>query len=145
MIWPSSIALTGRKNAEEPSFAEPQPSLELTIDFHTGNLQLESDWQFINAMNIYHASNSLPDKMEKVKFDLAVCLTQSEDGLVLPLEGGVEDENFSGPCSGLLSIDKIKGSNNLMLSIYLCDTRFYACEIKLELPIHEPAFEVCNN
>ena len=128
--------------------AEHLPLVKVAIDFENGNLKFDGDWQFMMASNKHNELSWFTYHRGRVKIETAVYPAMTinlddpfSDGLVFPLEGSIKDGNNLGPCSGLLIIDNIRGSNGLItsqwnISLYLYDAQFNDCEIKFKLPVY---------
>lgn len=133
------------------------PLMKVIIDFENAHLKLEGDWQFMMAANKHNDANCLKFHRERVKIETAIysklILNLDDpysDGLVLPLEGSINDRSLVSPCTGLLVIDNARGSNRLLsgqwaISFYLYDIQFDNSEIKFRLPLYQTMVDGRNN
>lgn len=133
------------------------PLMKVIIDFENGQLKLEGDWQFMMTANKHNDANCLSFHRERVKIETSIYSKlvldlddPYSDGLVLPLEGSINDRSFASPCTGLLVIDNAGDSNRLIsdqwaISFYLYDIQFDNSEIKFRLPLYQTMVDGKNN
>ena len=132
-------------------------SLIGTDVFENGNLQLEGDWNFMIASNKYNEARWLDYHIGRVQIETTIYATVpinlgdvKNDGLVFPLEGSIQDDDYYGFCTGLLVLDHAASLNSIIsdqwnISFYLYDLQFNDCEIKFKLPLFTPGLNKNKN
>ncbi|ANE49682.1 hypothetical protein SY85_03380 [Flavisolibacter tropicus] len=124
---------------------ENQPLLKVFFDFKNGHLKIEADWQYMVFASKYSEEAWIGYHENRVSIDasiypaLSINLNDSTcDGLVLPLEGYIEDGAILSSCSGLLALDKISASYepHWKITTYLCDLQFDNCELNVQFPVY---------
>lgn len=138
-------------------FSSKLPLLKLMVDFESGVLNLEGDWQYLiqwycrkvpGGFNFYH---------DRIHIQAAILEAQAidpagsaSDGLVLPLEGFIDDGADSSSCSGVLILDKpaaANGNGEWDISICFNDLLRHEAQIRLRFTLVETAsdqFEYIN-
>lgn len=128
--------------------SEQVPLLNLRINFEQSTFELEANWQYLVSRNLEEQSEWNNYHSERIKFDMDIFPLSllpdlhlpETDGLVLPLEGDLEDGKTSGSCSGLMVFENLSDksgalSEDWIISIYLYDFGVQGFEVKLKLPI----------
>jgi hypothetical protein len=135
------------------------PLLNVTIDFENGTLNVEGDWQYLMQLNGYSKRDWFTKSRERVQINmnirgrLPVALAEiDEDGLLLPLDGMLNDHYGAGNCTGLLVIDTVgmysaAVNNDWNISLYLYDRQQNNMEFTIKVPVLTGAanfFEYAN-
>lgn len=133
------------------------PLMRVFFDFENGKMKLEGDWQYMMAANKHNETNWFTCHSNRVKITADILkpapvnLNDKEtDGMVLPLDGLIDDGESIGGCSGLIIIDNVKGkkgrfSNQWDISFYMYDLQFEFCEIKFRIPVYMHAVKELEN
>jgi hypothetical protein len=148
-------ARSTRHVAADGEFGQEQPSglLNVKIDFQSGQLRLEGNWNFIMSSNRYAEKHWFNLHGERVKFNgtvfpgHAVELSDAKTGAAFAVEGFLSDadEEATTEYTGLLLLDPAKTNNTpgtvcWNLNLYLYNSDADDCEIKLSWSFY-PATE----
>ena len=121
------------------------PSVEVKIDFASGNLVMHADWKFIIQHHLSKEQQTLVANKNRVQIQMDISprgvidLSDiSSNGLLLPLEGNILYEFFSNACTGMLVLENkshnMQDNNLWRLTFYIYDSTDHG-EIKFELPL----------
>ncbi|RYZ49930.1 MAG: hypothetical protein EOP49_15130 [Sphingobacteriales bacterium] len=124
--------------------------LHVQIDFQTGQLQLEGNWDFIMGANRQAEQHWLGFHCERVRLTAALFPGEAIDlaglttGAAFAVEGKLFDQDGEVDYSGLLLMDPAKenkstGTKSWNVSLYLYNSESDDCEIKLKWPIYPAA------
>lgn len=123
------------------------PLMKVAFDFEKGKMKLEGDWHFMINANKHNETNWFTGNRERVRIDASILPVfpinfddPATDGLMLPLEGKINDGESIGDCSGLIVLDakqdnKKSGVSEYRLSFYVYDLQYEYCEINFKLPV----------
>ncbi|MBO9203943.1 MULTISPECIES: hypothetical protein [Niastella] len=135
------------------------PLLSLTLDFNNGSLNLDADWQYLMQLNGHSKREWFTRSRERVQIAMNIRGNQpvdlaeiTEEGLLLPLDGILNDHYGAASCTGLLVIDTVgmysgAVNNDWDISIYLYDRQQNNMEFKVKVPLLTGAtnfFEYAN-
>jgi hypothetical protein len=135
-----------RKNQNfKLSTGSESPSMELKIDFASGNLVMHADWKFIIQNHRSIEQKILVANKNRVQIQMDISHSGVIDlnnitynGLLLPLEGNILDEFTSNTCLGMLVLENrshnMQDNNLWRLTFYIYDSTYHG-EIKFELPL----------
>lgn len=144
-IQPPAMALT--ETSGKHIAIQHLPLMKVAFDFEKGKMKLEGDWNFMINANKHNETNWFTRNRERVRIDASILpvfpINLSDpavDGLMLPLEGKINDGESIGNCNGLIVLDMQQGSNNseayqYQLSFYIYDLQYEYCEINFKLPV----------
>lgn len=144
---PASVLVTADSKLSH-AFSEQLPLMAVSFDFENGKMKLEGEWDFMMASNRHNEANWFTAKRNRVKIIMDIVpaavinISNDEtDGMVLPIEGYINDGESIGGCSGLIVIDNVKQnkehlSNLWDISFYVYDLQYEFCEIKFKLPLN---------
>lgn len=131
------VAADGELGPEQPTNL-----LYVQIDFQSGQLQLEGNWQFIMSSNSKSEKHWFGLHQERIRFNAAVFpgqaidLGEAKTGAAFAVEGILSDGNNETEYTGLLLLDPVKSSKTpgavcWKLNLYLYNSESDDCEIKL--------------
>jgi len=120
----------------------PPDLLNVKIDFQSGQLRLDGNWNFIISTNRYAEKHWFNLHGERITFNgtvfpgHAVELSDAKTGAAFAVEGFLSDADTATEYTGLLLLDPAKtnktpGTVCWNLSIYLYNSGSDDCEIKL--------------
>lgn len=154
-IPPSALALVSLK--DNHIVAQFLQLMHVVFDFEDGIMKLEGNWQFMMSSNKHNEANWFTCHRDRVKIEAAIfpalpinLCDPASDGLVLPIEGNINDGESIGACSGLIVIDNVRGkdglcSNQWNISFYIYDLQFDYCEISFRIPVYQSEINELNN
>ena len=145
-IQPPAMALaqTGRKHIA----IQHLPLMKVAFDFEKGKMKLEGDWNFMINVNKHNEANYFTQNRERVRIDASILpvfpinfCDPATDGLMLPLEGTINDGESIGDCTGLVVLDMLPGTGKpamgqYQVSFYIYELQYEFCEIKFRIPLY---------
>jgi hypothetical protein len=135
----------GKNGISKSHTGNQSPSVELKIDFVSGNLVMQADWKFIIQYHRSKEQQTLLANKNRVQIQMdfsprgVIDLNEfSNNSLLFPLEGDILHEFTSNTCIGMLVLENksqnMQDNNLWRLTFYIYQS-IDDGEIKFDLPL----------